>query len=455
MNGFFAPARGDRRAWPPPRLHIPYAAATRARLVLYAWAELTGQPPLLTHEVVGVFREHWAYTSAKARARPRLSHDAAARGPAADPGLAALGPGGLSRVALTSRRAQAEAGPHRRGRVRAAPALSHLAGGGGSWPLAAFLFNWQVLPRLGGRAPVARERARRAATRSASSLYPAQRARPRARLPRRSSGWWRRSGALLAVGDGMASHRGPGRRRARACPGIRARAGPGFVAFVVFGAVAAALLSVWTLRLPLGAAASPWILDRRGAASTLAVRARGVGADHARRQPDRAPRRRHRHRARSRAPTSRSSSAIPASRGAPLSAWPSTWASPPSPTSRARSTCAGALSAVVIGTVDHGRPRPARPRGDDRVLRGGDRGHEARLSREGARGHRAGEGRRARLAQRLGERRRARGPGPARRLRRSRRRDVSSRSPTPPRSPPRPRTPARRRWARPTGAARS
>ena len=30
------------------------------------WAEMTGHPPLLTHEVVGVFREHWAYTSAKA-----------------------------------------------------------------------------------------------------------------------------------------------------------------------------------------------------------------------------------------------------------------------------------------------------------------------------------------------------------------------------------------------------
>ena len=51
---------------PPPRRHIPYAAATALGWMLYAWAELTGQPPLLTHEVVGVFREHWAYTSAKA-----------------------------------------------------------------------------------------------------------------------------------------------------------------------------------------------------------------------------------------------------------------------------------------------------------------------------------------------------------------------------------------------------
>jgi nucleoside-diphosphate-sugar epimerase len=33
---------------------------------LVLWAELTGHPPLLTHEVVNVFREHWAYSSAKA-----------------------------------------------------------------------------------------------------------------------------------------------------------------------------------------------------------------------------------------------------------------------------------------------------------------------------------------------------------------------------------------------------
>ena len=52
----------------PPRRHIPYAAASVLGRLLYLWAELTGQPPLLTHEVVGVFREHWAYASAKAEA---------------------------------------------------------------------------------------------------------------------------------------------------------------------------------------------------------------------------------------------------------------------------------------------------------------------------------------------------------------------------------------------------
>jgi len=51
---------------PPPTRHIPYAAATALGYALYLWAELTGLPPQLTHEVVGVFREHWAYSSARA-----------------------------------------------------------------------------------------------------------------------------------------------------------------------------------------------------------------------------------------------------------------------------------------------------------------------------------------------------------------------------------------------------
>lgn len=52
----------------PPRRHIPFGAATALGAALYLWAELTGHPPLLTHEVVGVFKEHWAYRSDKARA---------------------------------------------------------------------------------------------------------------------------------------------------------------------------------------------------------------------------------------------------------------------------------------------------------------------------------------------------------------------------------------------------
>jgi farnesol dehydrogenase len=50
----------------PPRLHIPYSAASLLGRLLWAWADATGHPPLLTHEVVDVFRQHWAYSSAKA-----------------------------------------------------------------------------------------------------------------------------------------------------------------------------------------------------------------------------------------------------------------------------------------------------------------------------------------------------------------------------------------------------
>jgi farnesol dehydrogenase len=65
MNGFFA-ALERVTGVAAPRRHIPYAAASTLGYALYLWAELTGHAPLLTHEVVNVFREHWAYTSAKA-----------------------------------------------------------------------------------------------------------------------------------------------------------------------------------------------------------------------------------------------------------------------------------------------------------------------------------------------------------------------------------------------------
>lgn len=50
----------------PPRLHIPYAAAAGLGFLQFLWAELTGHPPQFTHREVGVFREHWALSSAKA-----------------------------------------------------------------------------------------------------------------------------------------------------------------------------------------------------------------------------------------------------------------------------------------------------------------------------------------------------------------------------------------------------
>jgi nucleoside-diphosphate-sugar epimerase len=66
MNDFFR-LLAEASGVPAPRRHIPYAAAGALGWMLYAWAELTGMEPLLTHEVVGVFREHWSYTSAKAQ----------------------------------------------------------------------------------------------------------------------------------------------------------------------------------------------------------------------------------------------------------------------------------------------------------------------------------------------------------------------------------------------------
>ncbi len=66
MHAFFAALErvSGARA---PRRHIPYTAAQALGFALWLWAELSGHEPQLTHEVVGVFREHWAYSSEKAR----------------------------------------------------------------------------------------------------------------------------------------------------------------------------------------------------------------------------------------------------------------------------------------------------------------------------------------------------------------------------------------------------
>ncbi len=67
MNGFFAALERVTGVAAPTR-HIPYGVARALGACLYLWAELTGHAPQLTHEVVGVFREHWAYSSTKAEA---------------------------------------------------------------------------------------------------------------------------------------------------------------------------------------------------------------------------------------------------------------------------------------------------------------------------------------------------------------------------------------------------
>lgn len=51
----------------PPRLKIPYAAATLIGKLQRWRAELFGTPPELTDEVVRIYRREWAYSSAKAQ----------------------------------------------------------------------------------------------------------------------------------------------------------------------------------------------------------------------------------------------------------------------------------------------------------------------------------------------------------------------------------------------------
>jgi farnesol dehydrogenase len=50
----------------PPRLRIPYAAASALGWLQWLWAETTGHPPQLTRGEVGVFREEWACDSSRA-----------------------------------------------------------------------------------------------------------------------------------------------------------------------------------------------------------------------------------------------------------------------------------------------------------------------------------------------------------------------------------------------------
>jgi len=64
---------------------------------------------------------------------------------------------------------------------------------------------------------------------------------------------------LLAVGDGMATIVGQAVGGPR-LPWNPRKGWAGFFAFVLLGGLAAALLSAWTLEMPLRAATSPWIL---------------------------------------------------------------------------------------------------------------------------------------------------------------------------------------------------
>ncbi len=130
-----------------------------------------------------------------------------------------------------------------------------------SWPqaaafaISAFVFNWQVLPRVGGRgmwrgADVARGYpvgilAYPLAVLGLVLVF-------RDRLHLAAAGW-----GILAVGDGMASLVGQAVGGPR-LPWNPRKGWAGFAAFVAFGASAAALLWAWVARLPLDPGAAHW-----------------------------------------------------------------------------------------------------------------------------------------------------------------------------------------------------
>ncbi len=47
---------------------LPYGLSRMVGRGMWWWAEMTGKPPDLTHQAVGIFQNHWAYRSGKAQA---------------------------------------------------------------------------------------------------------------------------------------------------------------------------------------------------------------------------------------------------------------------------------------------------------------------------------------------------------------------------------------------------
>ena len=148
--------------------------------------------------------------------------------------------------------------------------LLHIAVGGFAfllrdlqWPaaalmaVAAFLFNWRLMPRLGGRS-MWREPEHGAGYPLGILLYPL--AVLGLVLVFRHELWMAAAiWGVLALGDGMASILGQAMGGPR-LPWNRRKGWAGFAAFVVFGTIGAGVLAAWTLRLPVGAWASPSVL---------------------------------------------------------------------------------------------------------------------------------------------------------------------------------------------------
>jgi uncharacterized protein (TIGR00297 family) len=148
--------------------------------------------------------------------------------------------------------------------------LLHIAVGGFAfllrdleWPaavlmaVAAFAFNWQLMPRIGGRG-MWREPEHGAGYPLGILLYPLSVLG--LVLVFRHDLWMAAAiWGVLALGDGMASILGQAMAGPR-LPWNPRKGWIGFAAFVVFGTTGAGVLTAWTLRLPVGAWASPSVL---------------------------------------------------------------------------------------------------------------------------------------------------------------------------------------------------
>ncbi len=148
-----------------------------------------------------------------------------------------------------------------------------------SWPQAAaaavtaFLFNWQVLPRIGGRA-LWRDHEHRAGSALGMLIYPLSVLGLvllfRGELWKAAAVW-----ALLAYGDGMAGLVGQAVGGPR-LPWNPRKGWAGLLAFVLFGALCATALAGWTLRLPPAEWSASFVLGPVLAAALLAALAETV-----------------------------------------------------------------------------------------------------------------------------------------------------------------------------------
>lgn len=123
--------------------------------------------------------------------------------------------------------------------------------------VAALLFNWRLLPLVGGRA-LWREHDHGRGYPRGILLYPVSVLALvlvfRHELWKAAVVW-----GILAWGDGMATLVGQALGGPR-LPWNHRKGWIGFLAFVFFGALAADVLAVWTLRRPAAALAEPWIV---------------------------------------------------------------------------------------------------------------------------------------------------------------------------------------------------